>query len=71
MLADTEEVALTFENTNLGSNNLIQTDRIRYYFNLKVKKFSLKKKFKVTTVFSLIKRSDFFFVLIRESFSKY
>jgi len=30
MLADTEEVALTFENTNLDSNQTVQTNRIRH-----------------------------------------
>jgi len=29
MLADTEEVALTFENSTLGNPNTVQTDRIR------------------------------------------
>lgn len=30
MLADTEEVALSFEQTNMNSSNLLQTNRIRY-----------------------------------------
>jgi hypothetical protein len=30
MLADTEEVALSFEQTNLGTSNLLQTNRIRH-----------------------------------------
>jgi hypothetical protein len=29
MLADTEEVAMGFEQTNLGNNNILQTNRIR------------------------------------------
>lgn len=29
MLADTEEVALSFENTNTDSNQAVKTDRIR------------------------------------------
>lgn len=30
MLADTEEVALSFEQTNMNNNNLLQTNRIRH-----------------------------------------
>ncbi len=30
MLADTEDVALTFEQTGIDSNNLLKTDRIRH-----------------------------------------
>lgn len=33
MLGDTEEVALSFEQSNIGSGNLLQTNRIRYLQN--------------------------------------
>ena len=36
MLADAEDVALSFEQNTLDQNKSVQTDKIRYYLNLKV-----------------------------------
>lgn len=41
MLADTEEVALSFEQTNIGTGNILSTNRIR--FVLKHEEVSLIK----------------------------